>query len=83
MQKWFRAFNQELMPKQIKELFKEFMENDIENKLPDYVKDALRLYYLPTDSYKVEYDDNGIYVKMKKNVTWDVSSYSLDYFKEI
>ena len=67
MQKWFRVFNPEYMPKKIAQLYAEFLENDIEGKLPDYVKDALHFYYLPQDSYKVEYDDDGIYVQMQAN----------------
>ena len=70
MPNWFMAFNPDVKKKEAVKMYNEYLENGVEDKMPDKVVEALNRMWINRNNCNVEYDDDNIYVKFKpKNGT--------------
>lgn len=65
MLKWFMVFNPDVSKKEANRMYNEFLKNEMQDKIPDSVVEALNRMWINRNDCKVDYDDKNIYVAFK------------------
>ena len=73
-QTWFRAFNDELMPREIKKKWEEFKESKGGSPIPDDLKQILQYSGLWSDDVKVTLNGKDVNVTLPSSYVWDMGS---------
>jgi hypothetical protein len=73
-QTWFRAFNPELMPKEIKQKYEAFKETKKQRLIPEDLKQILRHSGLWSDNTKVEVNGKTADITLPNSFDWFMGS---------